>query len=151
MTLPIKKSSEVAFFKDTDMEENRSHRLIVRFKPTEFELIEKRFKKTLFRKLSEYTRNVLLEKTITVTYRDKAMDDILEELILLRRELNAVGNNLNQAMRNINAAHGNADAKLWMNLLTTISNRVEPAINQIKEQMNKYADLWSQKSKAEKA
>ncbi|MFD2872048.1 hypothetical protein ACFS5N_06190 [Mucilaginibacter ximonensis] len=133
------------------MEENRSHRLIVRFKPTEFELIEKRFKKTLFRKLSEYTRNVLLEKTITVTYRDKAMDDILEELILLRRELNAVGNNLNQAMRNINATHGNADAKLWMNLLTTINSRVEPAINQIKEQMNKYADLWSQKSKAEKA
>jgi hypothetical protein len=133
------------------MEENRSHRLIVRFKPTEFELIEKRFKKTLFRKLSEYTRNVLLEKSITVTYRDKAMDDILEELILLRRELNAVGNNLNQAMRNINAAHGNADVKLWMNLLTTITSRVEPAINQIKEQMNKYADLWSQKSRAGKA
>jgi hypothetical protein len=133
------------------MEENRSHRLIVRFKPTEFELIEKRFKKTTFRKLSEYTRNVLLEKTITVTYRDKAMDDILEELILLRRELNAVGNNLNQAMRTINAAHGNADAKLWLNLLKTISGRVEPAINQIKEQMNQYADLWSQKSKAAKA
>lgn len=133
------------------MEENRSHRLIVRFKPTEFEQIEKRFKKTLFRKLSEYTRHVLLEKTITVTYRDKAMDDILEELILLRRELNAIGNNLNQSVRNINAAHGNADAKLWMNLLTTVSNRVEPAINHIKEQMNQYADLWSQKSKAGKA
>src|SRR4051812_23831309 len=106
-----------------NQEENRSHRLIVRFKPSEFELIEKRFKKTLFRKLSEYTRNVLLEKTITVTYRDKAMDDILEELILLRRELNAVGNNLNQAMRTINAAHGRADEKLWLNLLSTISSR----------------------------
>jgi hypothetical protein len=134
-----------------NQEENRSHRLVIRFKPSEFELIKKRFKKTLFRKLSEYTRNVLLEKNITVTYRDKAMDDILEELILLRRELNAIGHNLNQAVRNINAMHGNADAKLWMNLLTTVSGRVEPAINQIKQQMNQYADQWSQKSKAGKA
>jgi len=132
-------------------EENRTHRLIVRFKPAEFELIEKRFKKTLFRKLSEYTRNVLLEKTITVTYRDKAMDDVLEELILLRRELNAIGNNLNQAMRQINSVHGNADTKLWANLLTIVNGKVEPAILQIKERMNHYADIWSQKLKAGKA
>jgi hypothetical protein len=132
-------------------EENRSRRLIVRFKPKEFELLERRFKKTVFRKLSEYTRDVLLEKSITVTHRDKAMDDILEELILLRRELNSVGNNLNQAVRNINAAHGQADTQLWLNLLATITGRVEPAIQQIKEQMNQYADIWSQKLKAGKA
>lgn len=134
-----------------NQEENRSHRLIVRFKPAEFELIERRFKKTMFRNLSEYTRNVLLEKNITVTYRDKAMDDVLEELILLRRELNAIGHNLNQAIRQINSAHGSADTRLWANLLTTVNSKVEPAIEQIKERMNYYAEIWSQKSKAEKA
>ncbi len=134
-----------------DQEENRSRRVITRFKPQEYELLESRFKKTLFRKLSEYIRNILLEKSITVTYRDKAMDDILEELILLRRELNAIGNNLNQAVRTINAAHGQAGADLWRNLLATINSRVEPAIHQIKNQMNQYADIWSQRSKAEKA
>ncbi|MFD0749122.1 hypothetical protein ACFQZS_03150 [Mucilaginibacter calamicampi] len=132
-------------------EENRSRRVITRFKPQEYELLESRFKKTMFRKLSEYTRNVLLEKSVTVTYRDKAMDDILEELILLKRELNAVGNNLNQAIRSINAAHGQAGAELWRNLLSTISSRVEPAINQIRQQLNQYSEIWSRRSKAEKA
>jgi len=132
-------------------EENRNRRLIVRFKPAEFELIEKRFKKTLFRKLSEYSRNVLLEKSITVSYRDKAMDDVLEELILLRRELNAIGNNLNQAVYQINAAHGNADGRLWANLLSVVTSKVEPSINQIKERMNQYAEIWSQKLRAAKA
>jgi hypothetical protein len=131
--------------------ENRSRRVIVRFKQTEFDLLEKRFKKTLFRKLSEYTRNVLLEKNITVTYRDKAMDDVLEELILLRRELNAIGNNLNQAVHKINAAQGNADTRLWANLLGVVNSKVEPAINQIKDRMNKYAEIWSQKLRAAKA
>lgn len=131
--------------------ENRSRRVITRFKPAEFQLLESRFKKTMFRKLSEYTRNVLLEKSITVTYRDRAMDDILEELILLRNELNAIGNNLNQAVRNINSAHGSADTRLWMNLLSVINSKLEPAIREIKTRMNHYADIWSQKLRAEKA
>ena len=123
----------------------------LRFKPEEYQLLEKRFKKTRFRKLSEYMRSVLLEKPITVNYRDKAMDDLLEEMILLRQELNAIGNNLNQAMRSINSAHGNADTRLWMNLISVINSKLEPAIDQIKERMNQYADIWSQKSKAVKA
>ena len=123
----------------------------VRFKPDEYELLEGRFKKTRFRKLSEYMRSVLLEKPITVNYRDKAMDEVLEELVLLRKELNAIGNNLNQAVYQINAAHGHADASLWANLLGVVNGKVEPAIVQIKERMNQYADLWSQKLKAVKA
>lgn len=123
----------------------------LRFKPEEYELLEGRFKKTRFRKLSEYMRSVLLEKPVTVNYRDKAMDEVLEEMVLLRRELNAIGNNLNQAVYQINAAHGHADGKLWVNLLGVVNSRVEPSINQIKERMNQYADIWSQKLKVGKA
>jgi hypothetical protein len=126
-------------------EENRSRRITTRLKSNEFKILDDRFKKTRFRKLSEYTRSVLLEKPITVTYRDKSMDEILEELILLRRELNAIGNNLNQTVRNINSAHGNADTRLWLNLLGVINGTLEPSIIQIKDRMNKYADIWSRK------
>ena len=125
--------------------ENRSRILLTRLKPAEFTLLDSRFKKTRFRKLSEYIRSVLLEKPITVTYRDKSMDEVLEELILLRRELNAIGNNLNQTVRNINSAHGHADTRLWVTLLGVINSKLEPSILQIKDQMNKYADIWSQK------
>ena len=123
----------------------------LRFKPEEYQLLEKRFRKTTFRKLSEYMRSVLLEKPVTVTYRDKAMDDVLEELILLRQELNAIGNNLNQAMRSINSTHGNADTRLWMNLMSIVNGKVEPSINEIKDRMNQYADIWSQKLRAAKS
>lgn len=130
---------------------NRLKRVTTRFKEDEFKLIDNRFKKTRFRKLSEYIRSVLLEKPITVTYRDKSMDEVLEELILLRKELNAIGNNLNQAVRNINTAHDNADTRLWVNLLGVINSKLEPSIMQIKDRMNNYAELWSQKLRAEKA
>ena len=101
--------------------------------------------------MSEYHRAILLGDPVTIIHRDKSMDDVLEELVLLRRELNSVGNNLNQAVKNINSAHGFPDTRLWMNLLNVINGKLEPSITQIKERMNKYADLWSQKLKVGKA
>jgi MobC-like protein len=135
----------------SEQEENRSRWYNIRLKPDEYQTLNNKFKKTQFRKLSEYMRSVLLEKPVTVTYRDKAMDDVLEEMVLLRQELNAIGNNLNQAMRSINNAHGNADTRLWMNLMSIVNSKLEPSIQQIKERMNQYADIWSQKLRAAKA
>jgi hypothetical protein len=135
----------------SEQEENRSRWYNIRLKPDEYQTLNNKFKKTQFRKLSEYMRSVLLERPVTVNYRDKAMDDVLEEMILIRRELNAIGNNLNQAMRSINSAHGNADTRLWMNLMSIINSKLEPSISQIKERMNQYADIWSQKLRAAKA
>lgn len=74
------------------------------------------------------------------------MDETLEELALLRKELNAIGNNLNQAVRQINTAHGNADNRLWLNLLSIIGSKVDPAISQIKERMQIFSEIWSRKS-----
>lgn len=130
---------------------NRSNWLNLRLKPEEFNQFKKQYERSRFRKMSDYGRAVLLGKPVAVFYRDKSMDEILEELVLLRRELNAVGNNLNQSVKNINTVHGFADARLWMNLMTVIKSQIEPAIEQIKVQMDRYSDLWSQKLKAEKA
>ncbi|GAB3922164.1 plasmid mobilization protein [Mucilaginibacter myungsuensis] len=132
-------------------EENRTRWYNIRLKPDEYQILNSKFKKTPFRKLSEYMRSVLLEKPVTVYYRDKAIDDMLEEMVLLRQELNAIGNNLNQAVRNINAAHGHADSRLWANLLGVVNSKLEPSISLIKDKMNQYADIWSQKLKAGKA
>ncbi|MCQ6958273.1 plasmid mobilization protein [Mucilaginibacter aquariorum] len=131
--------------------ENRSRWIKVRLKPSEEESLNKIFKKTTFQNLSEFGRAMILGKPVTVIHRDRSMDEVLEELILLRRELNFIGNNLNQAVKNINSAHGFPDTRLWMNLLTVINGKLEPSINEIKDRMNKYSDLWSQKLKVEKA
>lgn len=132
-------------------EENRERKITTRFKPAEFLLIDQRFRKTRFRKMSEYIRCVLLEKPLTIIYRDKSMDDMAEELALLRRELSAIGNNLNQAVRQINAAHGDADKRLWLSLMSIIGSKVDPAIAQIKDRMQNFSEIWSQKSKPDEA
>ncbi|OOQ60295.1 plasmid mobilization protein [Mucilaginibacter pedocola] len=131
--------------------ENRSKYLKIRLRPSEEEILDKRYKKSTFQSLSEYGRALLLGKPVTIIYRDRSMDDVLEELVKLRRELNYVGNNLNQAVRNINSAHGYADNRLWLDLLKVINGKLSPSIEKIKERIHNYADIWSQRSKAGKA
>ncbi|MEJ6979450.1 plasmid mobilization relaxosome protein MobC [Pedobacter sp. P351] len=123
----------------------------IRLTPDEFKIIEARFKKTMYRKISEYTRNVLLEKAITIVNRDKSMDDVLEELILLRKELNFIGINFNQAVRKLNSVSGMPEAQIWQSMMILLRDQIEPSIGQIKERMNNYSDLWSQRLSAGKA
>jgi len=95
----IVKSSEVGLFKIFNMEEdneNRSKWIKVRLKPSEEELLNKRYKKSTFQNLSEYGRAMILGEPVTIIHRDRSMDEVLEELVLLRRELNFIGNNLNR-------------------------------------------------------
>jgi hypothetical protein len=125
--------------------ENRSLWLTIRMRPDEYKLLNKRVAFTTCRSLSEYGRKVLLEKSITVINRDKSMDDVLEELILLRKELNSIGNNFNQAVRKLNSVSGMPDAQIWQNMMIVLRDQIEPSIGQIKERMNNYSDIWSQR------
>lgn len=131
--------------------EKRSRIFLLRLKPKEFATVNSNFKRTRFRNLSEYTRSMLLEKSITVFHRDAAMDEILEELILLRKEINFIGNNFNQAVRKLNSVSGMPEAKIWQSMLEVLRDQLEPSIRQIKDRINNYSDIWSQKSSAEKA
>lgn len=133
-----------------NVSENRSKMVPVRLTPTEYKTVQQAQKKTHFNKLSEYLRSLIMGKPVVLSYRDRSMDEMLEELVLLRRELNAIGNNLNQAVRNINAAHGNADSRLWLNLLETVNGKLQPSITEIKDCMSQFSELWLQKLKPAK-
>ncbi len=74
-------------------------RLHVRFTPKEFEKINSRFAKTTCRKISEYSRNILLGKPVTFYTRNQSLDEFMLEMIRLRKELNHIGHNFNQAVK----------------------------------------------------
>jgi hypothetical protein len=69
----------------------------------------------------------------------------MEELILLRQELNFVGHNFNQAVKKLNSFAEMPDAYYWKNAIDISRDQLEPCIKKIKDRINAYADLWSQK------
>lgn len=125
------------------MIENRTKRLILRLKPDEYEKIEKRRQKSMCRSMSEYSRSVLLKKPVIFTYRNRSMDDVLEELIQIRNELNYIGINFNQAVHKLNSVMGMPDSELWQAALVVLRDQLEPSIREIKEKMDDYSEIWS--------
>lgn len=74
----------------------------MRFTQDEFDKLNKQFKKTTCLKLSEYLRRLIFDKPVVTTYRNQSMDDFMAGMILLKAELNSIGNNFNQLVKKVN-------------------------------------------------
>lgn len=86
-----------------------------RVKPAEYQKIHGLFSNSTHRKLSEYARNVLLQKPVIIRTRNESADQFLHEMIGLKKELNAIGNNYNQAVKKLHTLNHISEVKCWLN------------------------------------
>jgi hypothetical protein len=130
-----------------EKELNKTKWLHVRLSEEEHKKIQAHFKKTTCRKLSEYTRNKMLDKHLTLCYRNQSLDDVMAELIPLRKSLFALSNNFNQAVHKLNTMQQSDYAERWIKSFEQsqmdVVRQVEEASNSIK----KIAESWLQNSR----
>ena len=123
---------------------NRTRIVGLRLTPDEYSKIEKKWKASTCRKLSDYVRRSLFEKPIVTTYRSSSQDDLMAELTRLRSELNAVGNNFNQAVKKLHTLSQIAEFRSWLIAYEVekkiLSNKVEEVRNNVK----KILEIWLQ-------
>jgi hypothetical protein len=125
-------------------ENNKTEWLHLRLTTDEKSKIEKAVKKTTCRKLSDYARKILLGKPVVATYRNQSLDDLMAELIKLRSELNAIGNNFNQAVRKLHLFNQTGQLQAWIIRYETDNERLLQSIQSIEQFINKMADVWLQ-------
>ena len=123
---------------------NRTKWLHLRLTPTEYQKIMKEFNKSTCRKISDYARKNLLQKPIISTYRNQSLDDFMAEMIRLRSELNAIGNNFNQAVKKLHTLHQITDFKHWLISYELEKKILFNKVDEIKKHIQKFAELWLQ-------
>jgi len=123
---------------------NRSKRIHVRFTDQEFEKIQAQFTRSTCRQLSEYVRLVLLNKPVTMNQRNQSLDDFMAEMITLRNELNAIGNNYNQTVKRLHTLEDVAEIKAWLMINEAARKIIQNKIAEIKEKINQIDDIWLQ-------
>lgn len=121
---------------------NRTKWLHVRLKPEEYDALHKYFRKTTCRKLSDYARKILLNKPFTTTYRNRSMDALIAEMALLRRELNHIGNNFNQAVKRLHTLNQIAEFRQWLIAYEVEKKILHNKIEEIKKQILKISEKW---------
>jgi hypothetical protein len=123
---------------------NRTRRIALRLTPNEYAKIEQKWKTSTCRKLSDYLRRHLLDKSITTNYRNQSLDNFIEETVLLRKELNAIGNNLNQAVKKLHTLQQIPEFKVWIISFEIDKRTINDKIDQINNHTGKISDKWLQ-------
>jgi hypothetical protein len=123
---------------------NRSRRITLRLTPQEYEKIEQRYKNSTCRKLSDYIRKHLFNKPITTHYRNQSIDDSIEEIVLLRNELSAVGNNVNQVVKKMHTLKQIPEFREWITRYELERMILSNKINDIQNHIYKIWDKWLQ-------
>jgi hypothetical protein len=123
---------------------NRTKWLHLRLKPDEYNKLHKHFSKTTCNKISDYCRQILFSKPVTVLERNQSLDDFMAEMILLRNQLNAIGNNFNQAVKKLHTLDQIAQYKSWIEAYERDKKQLLNMTNEIQNSINKIADKWLQ-------
>ena len=126
----------------SEQKNNRDKWLHIRLTQLEFKKINTDLTHSTKRKMSEYVRAILLDKPITVYTRNQSFDDFVAELILLRRELNAIGNNFNQSVKKLNAMVEIAQIKIWAQLNEKSKPVLFKKIGEVNEKLAQISEKW---------
>jgi hypothetical protein len=94
---------------------------------------------------SNYARNILLQKPVIVKYRNESAHELLSEMIRLKNELNAIGNNFNQAVHRLHTLDKIPEIKLWLLHNEMIKHAFLKKTEEIRLKMIQIHEQWSQK------
>ncbi|MBX9781641.1 MAG: plasmid mobilization protein [Sediminibacterium sp.] len=125
--------------------EVRKKMVVVRMNETEFSQLEKFQQKTTEKDTSSYLRKVALQKPVTVKYRNESADDFLLDMLNLKKELNAIGNNFNQAVHKLHILDKIPEFRVWVQQYNGLQKVLISKVEEIKLRMNQLYEQWLQK------
>jgi len=119
--------------------------VVVRMSGVEYEGLKKLQLRSTEKYISNYIRKVSLQKPLLIKYRNQSADNFLNEMIELKKELNAIGNNLNQAVKKLHIIERIPEFRFWIQSHQALYTQLISKIEEIKIRMYQVQDQWLQK------
>ena len=128
-------------------QENEVRKIFIKIRMNEDELkqVKKKQQQTTERSLSEYIRNISMQKPVTVKYRNESADDFLKQMLELKKELNWIGNNFNQVVHKLHILDKIPEFRVWVNHYDGLHQLLVSKVEEIKLKVSKIYEQWLQK------
>ena len=117
----------------------------IRMNDAELKQLKNLTKKSTERSISNYLRKVALQKPVIVKYRNQTADEFLKEMIQLKKELNAIGNNFNQAVHKLHLLDKIPEFRNWIKYYQDLHRSVVNKMEEINVKVNQLYEQWLQK------
>jgi hypothetical protein len=115
--------------KSRNPEQLLTHPIIVRVNESTFKRLEKIQLNSNCQSIGEVARNILSKEKILMLTRDVTMNAPMEELSSIRKELKAIGVNINQQTRHFHTAENEAQRSFYFmrtsGLYKTVGEKVD--------------------------
>jgi len=125
--------------------EVRNKMVVVRMNETEINQLTKLQQKTTEKDTSSYLRKVALQKPVMVKYRNESADDFLLDMLNLKKELNSIGNNFNQAVHKLHILDKIPEFRGWVQQYDGLQKVLISKVEEIRLRMNQLYEQWLQK------
>ena len=125
--------------------ELRKHFVKTRMNDDEVNQLLKLQQRTTEKDTSSYLRKVALQKPVTIKYRNESADDFLLDMLNLKKELNAIGNNFNQAVHKLHLLDKIPEFRIWVQQYDSLQKALISKVDEIKLRMNQLYEQWLQK------
>jgi hypothetical protein len=122
-----------------------SHNLIIRTTETLFNKLEKLRVESHSLSIADVCRKILLNQQLKLFYQDISMNPVMEELAMIRKELKAIGVNINQITRSFNQDKFGAHRTVYVQQVAELYQKVDERMVTLLAIISKLADQWLQK------
>lgn len=114
----------------------------VRLNSSELQELKKLKGLSTERSVSNYARKVLLQKPVMIRYRNSSADDFLNQMIELKKELNAIGINFNQAVHKLHVLGTIAEFRSWIRDHQMLHQAVAQKVQDINFKVIQLYEQW---------
>lgn len=131
--------------KAINQEQLLTHNLIVRITETVFNKLEKMRVESNSESIAEVVRNILSNRKIKIFQQDISMNAPMEEMALIRKELKAIGININQITRTFNQDKAETHRAFYVMKVADLYKNVDAKVERLLVIISKLAEKWLQK------
>lgn len=127
-------------------EERLTHPIIFRVTETVFKKLEKLQQESSCQSVGEVARKIVSGEKILCFYKDISLNAPMEELTSIRKELKAIGININQQTKHFHTADNEAQRAFYFMRTTDLYKKVNNNIETLLALISKLTEQWLQKS-----
>lgn len=126
-------------------EDRLTHNLIIRVNETVFKRLETMQKNSSYGTIAEVARKILSNEKLNLFYTDISMNAPMEEMALIRKEIKAIGHNINQQTKYFHTSQSEAERSFHMLKTEKLYQSIEPKVDRLLTLIAQLAAKWLQK------
>lgn len=123
----------------------RNKWVTVRMNQAEFELLEKKRRRSTEKTNSNYLRKLALQQPVTKLIRNQSIDEATTAIIQLKKEINFIGHNLNQIVHKLHTLDRIPEFRSWAQQYEHTRETILTSTTNLLLHAHQTLSQWSQK------